>query len=149
MDSPEIPILESLYDSQGRNDALITLLVELCHLLGACLRRDKTISDESPEPAETTEDDTIDVPLQIDPYTQLSKTLAKLDKRPGHDGTVLIRASRLSSQNDPDDQPDYKIYFSDIVINRRIVAAIEDRSEPQPQEVPDQEHEGDEPGPAD
>jgi hypothetical protein len=124
MDSPEIPILESLYDSQGRNDALITLLVELCHLLGACLRRDKTISDESPEPAETTEDDTIDVPLQIDPYTQLSKTLAKLDKRPGHDGTVLIRASRLSSQNDPGDQPDYKIYFSDIVINRRVVAAM-------------------------
>lgn len=124
MDSPEIPILESLYDSQGRNDALITLLVELCHLLGACLRRDKALAIETSESTEVAEEDTIDVPLQIDPYTQLSKTLSKLDKRPGHDGTVLIRASRLSSQNDPDNQPDYKIYFSDIIINRRAVAAM-------------------------
>jgi hypothetical protein len=124
MDSPEIPILESLYDSQGRNDALITLLVELCHLLGACLRRDKALSVETSESVEVAEDDTIDVPLQIDPYTQLSKTLAKLEKRPGHDGTVLMRASRLSSQNDSDNQPDFKIFFSDIIINRRAVAAM-------------------------
>ena len=52
----EIPILESLYDSQGRNDALITLLVELCHLLSACLRRDKVNADESSESTEEQED---------------------------------------------------------------------------------------------
>ncbi|MBL0713941.1 MAG: hypothetical protein JJV98_09575 [Desulfosarcina sp.] len=122
MSDIEIPILESLYDSQGRNDALITLLVELCHLLSACLRRDKAILEEASEPG--AEDDTIDVPLQIDPYVQLNKTLGKLQKRPGHDGTVLIRASRLSSQNNADGQPDYKVYFSDIVIDRHTVAAM-------------------------
>ncbi|MDJ0876510.1 MAG: hypothetical protein QNJ02_14655 [Desulfobacterales bacterium] len=127
MDSPEIPILESLYDSQGRNDALITLLVELCHLLSACLRRDKVISQESSDTtmaAEVTSDDTIDVPLQIDPYAQLYKTLGKLDKRPGHDGTVLIRARRLSSRQDGAEQTDYKVYFSDIVISQHTVAAM-------------------------
>ncbi len=123
----EIPILESLYDSQGRNDALITLLVELCHLLSACLRRDQVNAEEVPESAvaeESTEDESIDVPLQIDPYAQLTKTLGKLDKRPGHDGTVLIRARRLSTQEDASDQADYKIYFSDIVISRHTVAAM-------------------------
>ena len=120
----EIPILESLYDSQGRNDALITLLVELCHLLSACLRRDKVNADENAEPTEEQEDTSIDVPLQIDPFAQLSKTLGKLNKRSGHDGTVLIRASRLASQNSAYDKPDYKVYFSDIVINRQIVAAM-------------------------
>ncbi len=120
----EIPILESLYDSQGRNDALITLLVELCHLLSACLRRDKVNVDENAEPTEEQEDTSIDVPLQIDPFAQLSKTLGKLNKRSGHDGTVLIRASRLASQNSAYDKPDYKVYFSDIVINRQIVAAM-------------------------
>jgi hypothetical protein len=124
MSDSEIPILESLYDSQGRNDALITLLVELCHLLGACLRRDKVSKEESPAKAAMDEDDTIDVPLQIDPYNQLGKTLGKLDKRPGHDGTVLIRANRLSSQTDAVDQPDYKIYFSDIVINLYTVSSM-------------------------
>ena len=38
MNDIELPILESLYDSQGRSDALITLLVELCHaLIGALI----------------------------------------------------------------------------------------------------------------
>ena len=120
MNSPEIPILESLYDNQGRNDALITLLVELCHLLSACLRRDKVIAAENLEQEAEPEDTSIDVPLQIDPFAQLSKTLGKLNKRSGHDGTVLIRASRLSSH----DNPDYKVYFSDVAINRQIVAAM-------------------------
>lgn len=124
MSELEIPILESLYDSQGRNDALITLLVELCHLLSACLRRDKVNADENSEPPQGQEDTSIDVPLQIDPFAQLSKTLSKLNKRSGHDGTVLIRASRLASQNSAYDKPDYKVYFSDIVINRQIVAAM-------------------------
>lgn len=125
MSDIEIPILESLYDSQGRNDALITLLVELCHLLSACLRRDKVMSEASSGSAvEDPEDDTIDVPLQIDPYAQLVKTLGKLDKRPGHDGTVLIRASRLSSRRTADDKPDYKIYFSDITVNLDTVGAM-------------------------
>ena len=46
MNDMELPILESLYDSQGRNDALITLLVELCHLLSACLRREHDTLEE-------------------------------------------------------------------------------------------------------
>ncbi|MDJ0854420.1 MAG: hypothetical protein QNI88_04335 [Desulfobacterales bacterium] len=127
MDSPEIPILESLYDSQGRNDALITLMVELCHLLSACLRRDRAGTDEAPDTTVSgngNEDDTIDVPLQIDPYTQLKKTLGKLAKRPGHDRTILIRANRLSSRVHASDQTDYRVYFSDIVITRHTVAAM-------------------------
>lgn len=125
MQDVDIPILESLYDSQGRNDALITLLVELCHLLSACLRRDQGPSEM---PADLrvggAEGDMIDVPLQIDPYAQLGKTLDKLDKRPGHDGTVLIRACRHAVKDKADDRPDYMIYFSDIVINRQVVAAM-------------------------
>ena len=125
MNSPEIPILESLYDSQGRNDALITLLVELCHLLSACLRRDQGPSEAPADlRVKGVEGDTIDVPLQIDPYTQLGKTLDKLDKRPGHDGTILIRASRQTHQDNAENQPDYDIYFSDMVINRFIVGAM-------------------------
>ncbi len=127
MDSPEIPILESLYDSQGRNDALITLMVEFCHLLGACLRRDRAGVDESPDTAvasDGNDDDTIDVPLQIDPYVQLNKTLSKLAKRPGHDGTILIRANRLSSRAHTSDQTDYRVFFSDINITRHTVAAM-------------------------
>ncbi len=127
MDSPEIPILESLYDSQGRNDALITLMVELCHLLSACLRRDRAGTDEASDTTVSgngNEDDTIDVPLQIDPYTQLKKTLGKLAKRPGHDRTILIRANRLSSRVHASDQTDYRVYFSDIVITRHTVAAM-------------------------
>ncbi len=127
MDSPEIPILESLYDSQGRNDALITLMVELCHLLSACLRRDRAGTDEALDTTVSgngNEDDTIDVPLQIDPYTQLKKTLGKLAKRPGHDRTILIRANRLSSRVHASDQTDYRVYFSDIVITRHTVAAM-------------------------
>ena len=46
MNDTELSILESLYDSQGRNDALITLLVELCHLLSACLRREHDALEE-------------------------------------------------------------------------------------------------------
>jgi hypothetical protein len=65
MNDMELPILESLYDSQGRNDALITLLVELCHLLSACLRRDLETLEEGIE--STSLEETIDIPMQIDP----------------------------------------------------------------------------------
>jgi hypothetical protein len=122
MNDTELTILESLYDSQGRNDALITLLVELCHLLSACLRRDHNaaaIEGDSDSMGET-----IDVPMQIDPYAQLAKTLEKLKKRSGHDGTLLIRACRLSSQGGNGAHPDYQVFFSDIVMDREAVAMM-------------------------
>ncbi len=122
MNDTELPILESLYDSQGRNDALITLLVELCHLLSACLRRDHAYSDRESE-ADSFEE-TIDVPLQIDPYAQLAKTLDKLNKRSGHDGTLLIRACGLSSKGNDKIFPDYQVFFSDIVMDRETVAMM-------------------------
>jgi len=122
MRDTELTILESLYDSQGRNDALITLLVELCHLLSACLRRDHDIANIEGDSAPIEE--TIDVPMQIDPYAQLAKTLAKLKKRSGHDGTLLIRACRLSSQNGGGSHPDYQVFFSDIVMDRETVAMM-------------------------
>lgn len=122
MNDIELPILESLYDSQGRNDALITLLVELCHLLSACLRRDHDTSDGG-EVSDFVEE-TIDVPLQIDPYTQLAKTLEKLNKRSGHDGTLLIRACRLSSQGGDGGNPDYQVFFSDIIMDRESVSMM-------------------------
>lgn len=121
MNDTELPILESLYDSQGRNDALITLLVELCHLLSACLRRNR---DADGENASDSIEETIDVPLQIDPYTQLGKTLEKLNKRSGHDGTLLIRACRLSSHGSDGGQADYQVFFSDIITDRETVAAM-------------------------
>jgi hypothetical protein len=122
MNDMELPILESLYDSQGRNDALITLLVELCHLLSACLRRDHDFSDSNRE-LEATEE-TIDVPMQIDPYAQLAKTLEKLNKRSGHDGTLLIRACRLTSLRGDGVSSDYQVFFSDIVMDREAVAMM-------------------------
>ena len=122
MSDMELPILESLYDSQGRNDALITLLVELCHLLSACLRRDHDAADSEGETDSIEE--TIDVPMQIDPYAQLAKTLEKLNKRSGHDGTLLIRACRLSSQGNNGTQPDYQVFFSDIIMDRVTVAMM-------------------------
>ena len=122
MNDMELPILESLYDSQGRNDALITLLVELCHLLSACLRRNRDAS-EGDNGSDTIEE-TIDVPLQIDPYTQLAKTLEKLNKRSGHDGTLLIRACGLSSPGRNGGTPDYQVFFSDIVMDREAVAMM-------------------------
>jgi len=122
MNDMELPILESLYDSQGRNDALITLLVELCHLLSACLRRGHD-ADDSDSEADSVEE-TIDVPLQIDPYVQLAKTLEKLNKRSGHDGTLLIRACRLSSSSGNGTRPDYQVFFSDIVMDRETVAMM-------------------------
>ena len=122
MNDTELPILESLYDSQGRNDALITLLVELCHLLSACLRRDHDVANS--EDASDSVEETIDVPMQIDPYSQLSKTLEKLNKRSGHDGTLLIRACRLSSQSSSGSHPDYQVFFSDIVMDRETVAMM-------------------------
>ncbi len=122
MNDTELPILESLYDSQGRNDALITLLVELCHLLSACLRREHDKLEEGNESASIEE--TIDVPMQIDPYAQLAKTLDKLNKRSGHDGTLLIRACRLSSQSGDGALPDYQVFFSDIVLDRETVAMM-------------------------
>jgi len=118
----ELPILESLYDSQGRNDALITLLVELCHLLSACLRRDHDVSEG--EEASDSVEETIDVPLQIDPYTQLAKTLEKLNKRSGHDGTLLIRACRLSSQGRDGADPEYQVFFSDMIMDRESVSMM-------------------------
>lgn len=125
MSQMELPLAESLYDSQGRNDALITLLVELCHLLSACLRRDHSSNEEVPEAEEANgETDSIDVPLQIDPYAQLAKTLGKLGKRPGHDGTVIVRACRLSSRSREDDSADYRVYFSDICMDRDTVAGM-------------------------
>lgn len=122
MNDTELSILESLYDSQGRNDALITLLVELCHLLSACLRREHDALEEGNESASVEE--TIDVPMQIDPYAQLAKTLDKLNKRSGHDGTLLIRACRLSSQSGDRSLPDYQVFFSDIVMDRETVAIM-------------------------
>jgi hypothetical protein len=122
MDDMELPILESLYDSQGRNDALITLLVELCHLLSASLRRDHDTLEDGIE--STSIDETIDVPMQIDPYAQLAKTLDKLNKRSGHDGTLLIRACRLASQSGDGSLPDYQVFFSDIVMDREAVAMM-------------------------
>ncbi len=122
MNDMELPILESLYDSQGRNDALITLLVELCHLLSACLRRNRDAS-EGDNGSDTIEE-TIDVPLQIDPYTQLAKTLEKLNKRSGHDGTLLIRACGLSAPGRNGGTPDYQVFFSDIVMDREAVAMM-------------------------
>jgi len=122
MNDLELPIHESLYDSQGRNDALITLLVELCHLLSACLRREHDTLDEGNESVSIGE--TIDVPMQIDPYAQLAKTLDKLNKRSGHDGTLLIRACRLSSQGGDGALPDYQVFFSDIVLDRETVAMM-------------------------
>jgi len=122
MNDTELSILESLYDSQGRNDALITLLVELCHLLSACLRREHDTREGGNESASIEE--TIDVPMQIDPYVQLAKTLDKLNKRSGHDGTLLIRACRLSSQSGDGVLPDYQVFFSDIVMDREIVAMM-------------------------
>ena len=122
MNDTELTILESLYDSQGRNDALITLLVELCHLLSACLRRDHdaaAIGGDS-----NSMEETIDVPMQVDPYAQLAKTLEKLKKRSGHDGTLLIRACRLSSQSGNGTHPDYQVFFSDIVMDRETVAMM-------------------------
>jgi hypothetical protein len=125
MNQMELPLAESLYDSQGRNDALITLLVELCHLLSACLRRDQSAEAEMNGTGEATEEsDSIDVPLQIDPYAQLAKTLGKLGKRPGHDGTVLVRACRLSSRAREEDSPEYRVYFSDICMDRDTVAGM-------------------------
>ena len=123
MNDMELPILESLYDSQGRNDALITLLVELCHLLSACLRRDHDIVEQESDLAESFEE-TIDVPMQIDPYAQLAKTLDKLNQRSGHDGTLLIRACRLSSQSGNGAHPDYQVFFSDIVMDREAVSMM-------------------------
>lgn len=122
MNNMEQPILESLYDSQGRNDALITLLVELCHLLSACLRRDHDTPDRERD-SESIEE-AIDVPMQIDPYVQLAKTLEKLNKRSGHDGTLLIRACRLSSHRSDGAYPDYQVFFSDIVMDREAVAMM-------------------------
>jgi hypothetical protein len=123
MNDMELPILESLYDSQGRNDALITLLVELCHLLSACLRRDHDAAANPGGDSDSIEE-TIDVPMQIDPYAQLAKTLEKLNKRSGHDGTLLIRACRLSSHNGSGSHPDYQVFFSDIVMDRETVAMM-------------------------
>ena len=122
MSDTELTILESLYDSQGRNDALITLLVELCHLLSACLRRDHDAVN--PGGDSDSVEESIDVPMQIDPYAQLAKTLEKLNKRSGHDGTLLIRACRLSSQNGSGSHPDYQVFFSDIVMDREAVAMM-------------------------
>jgi hypothetical protein len=122
MADKELTILESLYDSQGRNDALITLLVELCHLLSACLRRDHEFSSHDIE-SESIEE-SIDVPMQIDPYVQLAKTLEKLNKRSGHDGTLLIRACGLSSPQGDGAHPDYQVFFSDIVMDREVVAMM-------------------------
>ena len=122
MSDTELTILESLYDSQGRNDALITLLVELCHLLSACLRRDHDAVN--PGGDSDSIEESIDVPMQIDPYAQLAKTLEKLNKRSGHDGTLLIRACRLSSQNGSGSHPDYQVFFSDIVMDREAVAMM-------------------------
>jgi len=62
--------------------------------------------------------------MQIDPYAQLAKTLEKLNKRSGHDGTLLIRACRLSSQSGGGSHPDYQVFFSDIVMDRETVAIM-------------------------
>ncbi len=120
MPEEEVLIRESLYDSHGRSEALITLLVEFSHVLSACLRS-LPAADETPYAEETTIDD----PLHLDPYRQISKSILKLADRPGIKGPLLIRVKGVSSvERHRGSRPDYEVLFSDIVMDRQSVARM-------------------------
>jgi hypothetical protein len=120
MPDEEVLIRESLYDSRGRSEALITLLVEFSHVLSACLRS-LPAKDESPYSEETTIDD----PLHLDPYSQISKSIRKLADRPGSNGPLLIRVKGLSSvERYQSSRPDYEVLYSDIAMDRQSVARM-------------------------
>jgi hypothetical protein len=120
MPEEDVLIRESLYDSRGRAETLITLLVEFSHVLSACLRS-RPPENDSPFSEETTIDD----PLQIDPYGQIGKSILKLAERPGLHGPIVIRVKGLSSvERYQSSKPDYEVLFSDVVMDRHSVARM-------------------------